>query len=245
MQSFMHEFSLHDLHQMSAGWVAKYEIWSTISPPVRLFGTEIQLPTEEIMMQLQQSLLYGNTDEERQQGRWTSNRKTVESWKLQFPIAIARDNHRFMILQTIYYLDMTRACVDLQVESLQLPLDSIGGSQTKWASMESRMQKSLDQRSQYECKDTYFYWLSLSQDGSFLAFIESDRPNPVRLAILRLDMSEGRLASAVVAKRMEPYGIFEAVRNINAVLHQFLPLLAFTMGQTVSVWNFDVGKLNR
>jgi hypothetical protein len=74
-----------------------------------------------------------------------------------------------------------------------------------------------------------------------MSFIESNRPEPIRLAVFKLGPPVAEISPVIVADREEPYGIFERVRNIKAVLHPVQPLLAFAIGQTVSVWDFDTG----
>src|SRR2546423_1483518 len=141
------------LLKMSTGWVAKYDIWSTTRPPVRLFSTQICLPVEEILNHLQQSLFFGR---ELSQPRGQNGRSndSFSLWRLQFPVAIARSGYRFVILRTIY--DITRSCHDLRVESLRLPLESIGDTDSEYDAPRSR-----ENRLPGKDNDTYLYWLSI------------------------------------------------------------------------------------
>lgn len=221
--------------------MARYEIWSTTHPQKRLFIKDIFLDTNEVRLQILQSL-----------------RKDIDDrrWTLQFPITIGPDLQRFTILRTVYCLEQTENRGEMMIHSKRLDLRLDSYSTRYWNPLSytdshwERLGKSA----------LYTYWIRF---GSTNEIFFMDHKNVAVLSLPRGPREEPSLISccgeqdfsfwdnATSRRSPKPKGRSAGCQNdrplrqLDVHFHPLRPLVAFRTGRTVFLWAFKNCKCTR
>ncbi len=108
------EYLLNDLKKVSAGWLARYELFALEDQSVPQGSTDLPLQDAEIFLLLRQSLRIS----------------AFKTWTLTFPMAISSDLSTIIVLRTAFAFDIGLAIDNLPMKytSATFPLYS-----SKWS----------------------------------------------------------------------------------------------------------------
>jgi len=232
-----------DVERFSAGWIARYEVWSADST-TRMAGCDIPLSESEILLLLRQSFREGTSkppepaglNDTRSEGQ--DSERFDERLETSFPTAIGHDCRTFAILRTVYNIRPSASGTDSLLRSFLLPLQQLDYSGSKWTSQLATFDPGeltpFPVVFRAAWRDWYAYRVSFSPDGKYLAFADYQKPCITQLAVF--EISDGtNFGSRLVRSSMVRLGL---PRVSDLRFHPQQTPLAFLSERKVWVWDF-------
>ncbi|KAK4454446.1 hypothetical protein QBC34DRAFT_482279 [Podospora aff. communis PSN243] len=201
-----------DAEKFSAGWIARYEVWS-VDSTTRMAGCDVSLSASEILLLLRH-LGEPSANEDSEGGD--------EKLEISFPTSIGHDCQNERILT-----------------SFVLPLQSLTVSGSKWTSQLGTFDPGefahFPDTFRAAWRDWYTYSLSFSPDGRYICFADYQKPCITQLAVFELGRGtrfEAELIRSTMARLGPP-------KVSDLKFHPRLPVLAFLSERRVWIWDFS------
>jgi hypothetical protein len=231
-----------EAERFSAGWTAKYELWSTDSK-ARLTSLAISLPESEILLLLRQSFRQDPFKCQNpficQQSQY--GKREDESFEISFPMAIGHDCLTIAILRTVYNILPAESASASVCRSFVLPLDFLDHFNSKWTLQLDVFNPDefdfLPEIFRLSWRDWYTYSISFSPDGKYISFADHQKPCITHLAVFEV-FHEPRFSSRLAQSTMVRLG---RPRVKGMMFHPQQPLLAFLSETKVWIWVFLKG----
>ncbi|KAK0627295.1 hypothetical protein B0T14DRAFT_134399 [Immersiella caudata] len=246
-----------DAEKLSAGWIARYEVWS-VDETTRIAGCDIPLSPTEILLLLRQSFRESSSKQPLPGGPAVNGplpsvpgingppaergaERCDQNLEISFPASIGHDCRTVCLLRTIYNIRPSSEN-DRILRSYVLPLQNLSFSGAKWTSQLSTFDPGelsyLPEVFRAAWRDWYTYSLSFSPDGRYLCFADYQKPCITQLAVFEVSYGarfEARLVHSTMVRHRPP-------RVSEMKFHPRLSLLAFLSENKVWIWDFLDGK---
>jgi hypothetical protein len=179
------------------------------------------LDATEIWIQIQQSL-WERTELDRN-----------KEWKLQFPLAIDPTRRIFVVLRTAFTLRIVSS-QQVKVNSFMIPIEFHDGFWNYEAEKYNSISLNGDTRQPTLC----LYWLTFSQDDSFLSFAARYKQGPLEINVLKLN-SDGDITMEIIRSTVFNIGSYRTIaEGFQLVFHQTIHALAITFNERAYIWEF-------
>lgn len=229
------------LKRLSAGWTARYQVFSIENEPELVFDLECHLDKLQIWTQIRQSL-------------WKDGPGTVaDTCRLQFPISIGKSLQRFSVLRDVYtpYHESDGKPAS---QIATLPLEFNDAVQDAWMGvtggnydLEANPEKflSLDSWTHRNCR-LYLYWVWLSMDSRYAFFIDKAPSKSNNIAVYDLDATDS--TSAPLLLNYLSAHLYRGNKEIHCdavTFHPIHALVVFTVLGCVYLWAYQYGNVAR
>lgn len=209
------------IESLCSGWQARYQLFSVEDNRAPRATVYFDLEEAEIRLQLRQAF--------RKEGK--------DEWKASFPLAISPDGLSICILRTVY-----RALGKEQAQWSKsiLPLDKIDELRHKWTA-ELCVHDPTTTFSKFRVilEDWYTYSITLSADGRY-AFFSDNKAALKFFVMFELTVRGSKMEARQVSCQRD--FVTREKPTDSASFHPNSPVLAFSRGPLVRVWNFGTGK---
>ncbi|KAF7590868.1 hypothetical protein BBP40_002282 [Aspergillus hancockii] len=222
----------HRVEQYSHAWVARYNIWSTDGGAKCVTDLSIGLPAEEIALLLRQSF--------RERSFWDDAKDQSMLWKTSFPLSISPDNRVFMILRTVYRVQIESAAHKSSYHSQLLDMGFLKPYDDKWDTRleiydPAQQLKGIPEGLHSAFRDWYTYSFTFSESGHYILFFDYHQPCITNLAVFELQRTDDLPVSFCSSFRAR-YGPLTNVKYVN--FHPRFPLVAYLADSMVWLWSF-------
>ncbi|KAF2687993.1 hypothetical protein K458DRAFT_467542 [Lentithecium fluviatile CBS 122367] len=225
------------LQQVTAGWMARYEVWSLSDAPQLVCDVHLPLDANKIWTQICQSLW--------KDGEGTS----ADTCRLKCPAAVCKSLRRFSILEIVYTPQASGGNTTCQAHSISLDFNE--NIKAAWDikadefgyKMDAGYGRHipLDSWIHRNCR-LYLYWLWLSIDGRYAFFIDKASSEPSNLAVYDLGPVDAVAAPALINwQSSKLYGGNQPFNCDAATFHPCQPLIVFTVVGSVYLWAYELG----
>lgn len=228
------------LQKLSAGWVARYQVFSIEKDPKLIVDLQCTLDKSEVWTQIRQSL-------------WKDGNGTVaDSCRLQFPVNISDSLQRFSILRDIYTLQHSGGG-RVVLHRSTIPLDFNVVIREAWSTdkgndrpgMEASYGRpiTLDSWIHRNCR-LYLYWIWLSANGRYALYLDKASSKPSNLAIYDLGCADSTLDPVLVDfQSTQLYGGNREFHCDAANFHPTRSLVMVTVVGSVYLWAYKHGNV--
>lgn len=232
--------SFSQLLRYSSGWLAQYEIHSSIGDG-RVAVLRIPIDQKEVWLQMWHSLFQG---------------KSSKQWYLQFPVSISPDCTYIAILRTVYAAEFCLYSDQLGKISSQIRLEEISQHfYDQWRQpvdifrnlRQSTVAADLTISSRFAWNPSanlYYYWIFFDLRSRYVFLIDQVKGEPNCILVLGLTSEPNKgtpLLLEFEAQRMRwlrPLDSRHKDREFNVATHPILPLLGFSDLRRILLWNF-------
>ena len=224
------ESSCEALRPHCAGWIAKYEIWTTEIKPIKTQEFLIPLDVSEIWLQLRQSF----------------RQEIGDVWRMQFPLAICDDLSYISILRTIYFFPLIENKLMDSYRLALLPMDFERSLSLNWSD------ERLGFGPYQDCgvsrpagfklvsHQLYEYRIIIDSKNALIIFRDNNQMTQRSvLAVFQIQVSPENFGISKVQHMMTDGRI---IGSGHVALHPSMPILAFDTCFSINLWLFQSSK---
>ncbi|KAF1960875.1 hypothetical protein CC80DRAFT_501123 [Byssothecium circinans] len=252
--------AFHQAEDYCDGWTATYEVWSVESRK-RQASMDVPIPPSEIRILIRQSFRQNPFKAQPTGGQYSVNGRTTsplyrpvlgqgtvrtvdKSFEMSFPMVIGPDCLAFVILRTVYSIRPTNSPSSYTCTSALLPLDFLEHFATTWGPSRRTFEPNhhpdlIPNILHISWYDWYFYSVSFSASGKYIAFSDYQVPCKTQVAVFEIEKDpriELRLINWTTA-RIGPPKVKEMI------FHPQVPILGFHGEGKTWIWQFSEASL--